>query len=217
MTHQPVNNTAQASLVYGYGSGPDIMSGFYVRDNVNPWDAPALSDLADAFQDWWDDQVKPLQVDDLTLREIRCADLENEFGARFTKTVGVTGTVVTTPAPAAVTALVHFTGASGSAPRKGTVFHPGLTEAQITDGAIDSGFASDLSDAYTALLTASGFTLSQAHVIVSRYQGTHLVTLTDGRVVKRPSKRDPALTNTIAAVTVPTRYGVQKRRRPSPL
>lgn len=216
-THQPVSNTARAELVYGYTGGPDIISGFAVRDGVNPWNSGALSDLADSFESFWTENLKPLQVDALMLREIRCADLEDEFGARFVKTVAVSGDVATPPAPGAVAAIVHFLGDAGSAPRKGTVFSPGIAEAQITDQALDSTFASDLQDAYDVLRSEPTFHVSWALVLVSRYQGTHLVDLPDGRKVKRPTKRNPAVTNTTSGVQVPTRYGVQRRRRPSPL
>jgi hypothetical protein len=217
MAFQPIPDTASARLIYNFGSGPDLNNVIHVRDITTAWTEAKLSNLGDTIQAWWDTEVQPLQVDDLTLTSIDLKDESEEFGQRVIKTVGLTGALVTTPAPAVVAAIVKFQGDPGNPPRQGRLFHPGLTEAQITEGALDGTFVSDLATAYEALPVAiTAGVASEALVLVSRYQGSELVAGPQGQTLRRPVKREEAETNTISGVSVPTRYGVQKRRRPSP-
>lgn len=218
MAFQRVPDTAKIDLVYGYGSGPDVMSSFYIRNTALDRTGEYLETLIDAVGAWWDAEVKSLQTSAITLRTIKATDLDSQFGARAEQSQGTAGTGAGTAAPSVVSALVHYLGDPGSAPRKGTVFHPGLTEAQIGTDALDGTFAGTLQSAYDALRTTGGFAVSDALVIVSRYSGSTIVGGDETHPSrKKPTPRTVAITNTISGTVVPTRVGVQKRRRPSPL
>lgn len=217
MGHQAVSNTAEARLYYNIGGGPDIISTLYARDNVRAWDGAKLSDFADAVLGWWDAEVKPLQTTSLVLQKIVTRDLEQEFGFSFELTSGAAGTRSGAAAPASVSALVHMTGDPGSAPRQSTLYHPGVCEADIDANLLTQDYADDVQAAYDGARSMGGSGVFEALVIVSRYHGHTLVNKPDGTVVKKPTKRDPAVTNTIGDVKVSRRYGIQRRRRPSPL
>lgn len=217
MAFQALPNVASARFVYNYGSGPDINTVIHVRDVTTAWVEAKLSALGSVLETWWEVNVRPLCVDDITLTAIDLKDEANEFGQRVTRTVGLAGDLVTTPAPAVVAAIVTFNGDSGNPPRQGRVFQPGLAESHVTEGGLDAAYIASLATAYEALPTAiTAGVASEALVIVSRYQGSTLTDGPNGTKFLKPDKRTPAVSNTISGVSVPGRYGVQKRRRPSP-
>lgn len=217
MAHQAVPNTAEAKLVFSLDSGPEINTSVHVRDNVNPWDGAALSDLADAVHDWHTGELAALQVAALNLVRIECRDLEPAFGFKFTKEVGDAGTRAGTTAPGAICALPKWTGDPGSPPRHVVKRFPGVAEADIDGNLLTQTYADDVAAAFDALRTNSLFHVSWALVIVSRFEGSELAPAdSKGRVKLKPIPRDPAITNTIGDTTCPRRYGVVKSRRPSP-
>lgn len=214
---QSLPKVASARFIYNYGAGPDVNTVFHVRDVTTAWNEAKLAALGSVLETWWETEVRPLCVDDITLTAIDLKDEENEFGQRVTRTVGLAGDLVTTPAPAVVAAIVTFNGDPGSAPRQGRVFQPGLAESHVTEGVLDGTYIADLATAYEALPVAiTAGVASEAFVIVSRYQGSTLTERANGTKYLKPDKRNPAVSNTISGVSVPGRYGVQKRRRPSP-
>lgn len=217
MAHQPVSNTAEARLFYNISGGPDIISTLYFRNNVDAWDGAALSDLCGRVHDWWTAEVSPLQTTALVLQKIVSRDLEAEFGFSFELSVGEAATRSGAAAPASISGIVHMTGDPGSAPRQSTLYHPGVCEADIDANLLTQDYADALQSAYDGARSMGGAPAFEALVIVSRYSGHTLVNKPDGTVVKKPTKRNPAVTNTIGDVKVSRRYGIQRRRRPAPL
>lgn len=214
MPFQVVSDTVSVRFEYVFGTIP-IITTFHVRDVELGWTAVKMDTLAAAMEAWWDaaSGVRSLQVDDLTLSTIVIRDLGDEFGLQKEYDVSLAGEVATAPLPPSLAAIVHYTGDSGSPPRKGTIFHPGLAEAQVVDtGLLDGTFRTAVEDAYDSL-RAGVLSGSEALVILSRYSGSTLVTHEDGTVTKKPTPRTPAVTNTTAGTSVPSKPGILRNRR----
>lgn len=217
MGFQSVSNTAEARLFYNCDGGPDVISTLYFRDNALPWDGAALSDLADQVNAWWDAELKPLQHSDWVLQKIVTKDLEAEFPFSFEAIYGTAGTRAGAAAPASISAIVHYTGDPGNPPRLSTTYHPGVAEADIDANLLTQAYADDVKDAYDGARSMGGAPVSQALVILSRYNGTTLVEYPNGEKRRKPVKRVSGLTNTVGDTRCSRRYGIQSRRRPSPL
>lgn len=217
MGFQTVSNTAEARLFYNLDGGPDIITTLNFRDNAHAWDGAALSALADEVETWWNASVKPLQHSDLVLQKIVTKDLEAEFPFSFEKTIGDPGTRAGTAANGVLSAIVHYTGDPGNPPRLGTIFHPGMAEADVDGNLITQAYADDVKDAYDDARAINGTFSTAALVLISRYSGSTLVERPNGTKFLKPTKRDAGLTNTVGDTRCSRRVGVQKRRRPSPL
>jgi hypothetical protein len=214
---QPVANTVEARLFYNLDDGPDIINTLHFRDNVHSWDGAAQSYLADEIETWWNAELKPLQHSDLVLQKIVVKDLEAEYPFSFEKVIGDPGTRAGTAAAGALAAIVHWTGDPGNPPRLGTIFHPGMAEADVDGNLISQAYADDVLAAYDAARAINGVVSAAALVLVSRYSGSTLVERPNGTKYLKPTLRDPAVTNTIGDTRCSRRIGIQKRRRPSPL
>lgn len=217
MGFQTVPNTCEARLFYNCDGGPDVISTLYFKDDVSNWDGANLSALADEVEAWWNASVKPLQHSDWVLQKIVTRDLEDEFPFSFEKIIGDPGTRAGAAAPASVAAIVHYTGDPGNPPRLGTLYHPGVAEADIDANLLTQGYADAVLAAYDDARAINGTTSTAALVLISRYSGTTLIEYPNGEKLRKPVKRAAGVTNTIGDTRCSRRYGIQKRRRPSPL
>ena len=94
---------------------------------------------------------------------------------------------------------------------RGRTYLNGWTESQ-SDGN-PSATALSLSGAfYGDLIAAIVSEVAGDLCVVSRYSGTHLVSLPNGTVVKRPTPRTTGLATPITAVTINQRWSTQRRR-----
>lgn len=199
---QPVPDTAQFVIATSYGAGGVPMEHVvYARDTAG-WTGAKLQAVADGIADWWDAELAVLLSSTIQAGEVQARDITEEFGIERTSAFGA-GTQAGEVLPPQVTYLVTVKGDAGTAPRRGTFRGFGLREADQNLGQLTGGVQAALEAAWQALPPAiSAASLTAAQVIVSRFQGFTLVDFPDGTTRKVPTKRDPALTNTIDVISV---------------
>lgn len=215
MPFQAVPDTAHIKMKFTHvvASQCDV----YCRNVTAPgWSSGRLQDLADAVVAWWNADGVDVFSDAGELTEVETIDIGDEFGLRATASAGANGTVTGDFLPTNNAALVTFLGDAGSPPRKGRIYWPSLSESQVTGNLITTAAETALQTAMESLVDAiNGASTGNAFVIVSRYSGFTLVDYPDGTTRKVPTKRDPAVTNTISGVNVRRTIASQRNRRGS--
>ena len=130
-----------------------------------------LTNAANAANDAWVSDWKPIMTTGFTLTGIYARDLNTETGLQVlvTDAAGQTGAVTGDTLPNADTvAVARISGLTGRSAR-GRIFWMGLAESQVNNNRLTTTFADDVVDAVKALdaaVAAEGFT----PVIVSRVQ-----------------------------------------------
>jgi len=161
----PAADVARVRMVYT-SSGQENMNVFYFKGDI-PFDAAALSTLADEVHIAWTARFKPLVDGNVTLNFIEATALDSDTAPQVTALVNESGTITGTSLPGSVTIAVKFATGSTGRSKRGRMFWIGLTESQIDQNIITSGFASTLltaiSNFFDDIITATGYT----HVIVS--------------------------------------------------
>src|SRR5215204_1830316 len=211
MAFIPAVNTARVTFKQAM-HGSVIQNVFYVL-NETGWSPAELTALANIVKNWANDfYAIPLSTD-LAFVAVSARDMTTEDAAgievAFSALSG--GDSGSPGLPGNVALAVKFkTGFTGRN-RNGRWFVAGLTEGTvnantITEAARDNIVASfgELRDA----LLGAGY----AHVVASFYDGTELVPLLDGQIVKRPIPRDTALMTSIETYVADLNTDSQRRR-----
>jgi len=115
--------------------------------------------VATAAATAWENNLLPLQVDSLTLVEVRAKLGPNETGPEATEPVGVAGGESDTPLPPNVATLVKKVTDQGGRKNRGRFFLPGMSElAILNDGNYDPAILATLNaalgDFYADLVAA---------------------------------------------------------------
>lgn len=215
MAFQSVPDTAAFTANFTGPNGTHPSFTLYSRNTLAPWDASQLTTLANAFRDEIIDSYLPLLSTDHTFVNVTSRDLEAEFGRVIEHDpVDEPGMLGSPSLPAEVALRVTFIGDPGSAPARGGIYLLPPSENQVVASIVDSGALSDFQDCAEALHNSMS-SAGPAHVIISRYSGMAPVSYPNGEIIRRPVKRDVAVTNTVPTVIVRSRVDSQRKRRPS--
>jgi len=207
----PAANTAQVTFKQTM-HGNVIQNVFYVL-NETGWSPAELTNLCDLIIAWANaEYATPLSTDlafsSVAARDMTVADgpgVEVPFPALSggdSASAGLPGNVAL-----AVKFKTGFTGRN----RNGRWFVAGLTEGVCNGNTVTDVVKDDLVASFGILrdnLLGAGY----AHVIASFYNGTHLVELPDGQIVKRPTGRATALITSVETYIANTDLDSQRRR-----
>ena len=197
----PVPGVIQAELVYAWdGQVVENVLHYTVDAEV---DVAAQQGLGGALVDWFDTLLQPLVPSTLILNEVRLSNLSSEFapGASWTGGLPLPGTLaggLSLPNNVALT-MTKRTDMRGRSFR-GRIYHPGLSESQVTGNAIVSGTLVSLLAAYNAMKTLTAGSLNYQLVVVSRFQGgepraegiaTEVTTITSDGIIDSQRRRLP--------------------------
>lgn len=218
MAFQPIEDTAQAVLRFTVGTADPDTADWVVQEThywrrALGWTSIALDSLGDEIAQWWIDEIEANVGTEFTFHDLKITDVGAEFGLVDYRVLDNAGSDVAQAAPVPILAeVIQWVCDAGQAPRRGRTFFGLLDEDNITNNIVSDPYRTTIKDAYDALrgVDVAG---SAALVIPSRFQGFTLVELPSGEVKKRPTPRDPALTNTIASVSARARVGKQSKRR----
>lgn len=208
MVFQPVPDTVRIDLLYRQTDAlVNYQNSFYFRDATPGF--PSSSDLTTLVDDvdaWWVANIQALCNTGVTLERLVGTDLQVENGLQATKVVNRVGTRAGADrAPVQTAALIQWRCDPGTLPKQGRTFHYGALDSDQGVNGLAGAYQTSLQAAYDALRSAPS-AVSTALVIVSRYE-----TLPGPPPVQ--VRRNPALTNTIAQVSVRTIQGAQRDRR----
>lgn len=218
MPFQPVEDTAEAVMRFAVGGADPDVAKWVVQETHHwrraaGWTSFALDALGDEIVAWWQAELKPDEGGDYRFYDLDIRDIGAEFGLQNYRVVNETGTNAThlDPVPV-IAAVVNWVCDPGEPPRRGTTYYGRLDEDDIDENTVVVATRNILNTAYDAL-RAVDVSASAALVIPSRYSGFTLVERANGTVFKKPTPRDPALTNTVASVSTRVRVGKQSKRR----
>jgi hypothetical protein len=120
--------------------GPGLPTGAQVTLGVTRSGASPPAVEAEAFWDYWRDELLPLQHDGIDLVGCLVKHGPNATGASGTYTASESGSAAGPGVTAAVSLLVQKVTASGGRTGKGRFYIPGLLESSVVAaGAVDSG------------------------------------------------------------------------------
>jgi hypothetical protein len=130
MAFIPIPECAQVLLNYRL-NGQECQNGFHLL-HTNDRDASALQVLAALWFDWWGDEVRPHQTNDLTLQSIICRDLATENGPsiEFVTTGTTAGARTGEALPNNCASVVTWRTAQRGRSYRGRTYHLGLTADQ---------------------------------------------------------------------------------------
>lgn len=216
MPFQPVENTAVAVMRFTVGADPDVAA-WVVQEThhwrrATAWTSIALDSLADEIVAWWTAEVRAMVPPSFRFYDLSVTDIGAEFGLTDYRVVDLVGTNASDEPEPVLCAVVNWVCDAGDPPRRGTTFYGLLDESDVADNLILGTPKGQIEAAYDAL-RAVDVGSTAALVIPSRYQGFTIVERANLTRFKKPTPRDPALTNTIASVSVRSRVGKQSKRR----
>lgn len=207
----PAENTAQVRVNQTL-HGQKITNTFYVTKNAE-WGTADLVALANLFISWWNDDLSDnLSVNlGLTSVSARSMQAEDAPGVEIAAPALSVGLLPEQAATGNVAFVVkHVTGLTGRN-RRGRSFVAGLTEVQVEGNLVAALTRDTILVAFGELrdrLIAAGY----VPVVASFYDGTALVPLGDGQIVKRPVPRDAALLTPIEGYVADVELDSQRRR-----
>lgn len=220
MTFQSAPDCAVARVLFDLNGGSK-RAGFslYCKKTGN-WTEADLSLLADSVSAAVISDYVPVLSDDHAFVGVIATDLENEFPFRVEnlQEAPVPGDVASPALPNSNAVVVTWIGAAGSAPRRGRIYLPSPTEAQVTgstlEGAADTALTAAAGALRDSVEDVAGIA-SSAQAIVSRYSGTsEPVFLPSGKRVTEPIKRAVAVVNGVTGFRISSRIDSQRRRMP---
>lgn len=153
MAFIPLPLTAEVVLRYSW-QNQQVANVFHVRSNAG-WTAENLVLLGQTFVTWWDDAMRPLVSNTVTLNEVVCTDFSVEDGRGVIVTDGLplTGALTEESVPNNVSLAVKWTTGFTGRSFRGRSYHVGLTIAQVTANAVDSTPLAAITAAWTLLRT----------------------------------------------------------------
>lgn len=236
MAFQPVPDVAEAVFEFsgvatGNLVGCEAQFSLYVRDTVTGWDATQLTQLANYFQDWFDngkgtDPALDTVIDDgWRLDRIVCRDLSTAGGIVVSLPVNLTGQRAGEGAPPNTCVQVKYVLDPPGPPTRGWIFLPAGGEADLNGTNWASALLTEIQDCFDGMdenlsVSGEGGEATWAQVRISRTAGTEaeLATIRDLREQLREAiaatRRSSAESNTLAAPVVPVqRIASQRNRR----
>lgn len=174
-----------------------------------PPSTTSLATLGAEMLDWWITFYRPLTSTETTLAEIVCTDMSSATGPQVTTTAPVitAGTLSAPVLPSNATLTVSFrTNARGRSFR-GRNYIVGLTEEVNTGNTVNTGYVTNVINAYEALLSGGGVLSDGVWSVVSRYSGVDA----DGDPIPRLAG---VTTGIVAVVVVDRTIDSQRRRLP---
>lgn len=185
---------------------------YHVRKDLG-WSLETLQDVCNTFITWWNTDLAPNLGQGYNLLVVSARDLTEEegLGTEVQAPDGSGGDLLNPLMPGNVTLTIkHVTGYSG-ANRRGRSFQAGFVENQQEGNELTIPVRNAILTAYDALRGAIE-AMDCELVVASFYNGTSLVELPDGQIVKRPTPRATALITPIIAFTADTFLDSQRRR-----
>lgn len=151
MARPPTENVAEVTMTF-------LQDGQYLINkhhfiNTAGWDEGSLNNLGTAVRTWWNDEMKALVTNDVSLVEIEAVDLTDGSGLGITVQTGlpIAGTNSQDGYPNNVTvAIKKGTGLVGRSFR-GRTYHIGLPKESIVANTLTPTMVTSLRDAYDAL------------------------------------------------------------------
>lgn len=158
----PAENTVEVQMIFSYQL--QVCQNVYHVQLPGEPTQPDLIDIAEAFKDWWDTNLKPLVSSACALTRIICKDIssENDDAIEYSTGLPIAGTGGANSLPNSVTLAIKWvTGLAGRSFR-GRTYHIGLDESQVTGNEVLTTPFNALGAAYNALvpaIAALGYTL----------------------------------------------------------
>lgn len=137
------------------------------------WDEGRLNNLGLAIRTWWNDSIKSMVANTVSLEAITCRDLSVASGLETAVTTGlpIAGTNSFNNSPNSVTvAIKKATGRAGRA-YHGRTYHVGLPSNGYTGNTLTPGMVTALRDGYDALKDPDGPLLGMTLVVLSEVVG----------------------------------------------
>ena len=207
----PAENTAQVRVNQTM-HGEVLTNTFYVQKN-SEWGTADLQALATLFTEWWNDDYSDNMSTQICLLSVaaRSMQAEDAPGVEVAPPALSCGLSIAEAMPGNVALVVkHITGLTGRN-RRGRTYCAGMGENVVDGNAVTSVFRDAVVASFGDLrnrLIAAGY----VHVVASFYDGTELVPLGDGQIVKRPVPRDAALLTPVESYVADLNTDSQRRR-----
>jgi hypothetical protein len=215
MAFQAIPDVAEFRLVLGRGADQFAINSLYVRNTVDAWPLGRLLTTEGLIFGWWQANIKPLVTSEWSLQRIEYRDLGAEFGVAGFVAHAEAGTRTPPGSVGIVACRVMIVGTPGAEPKRGAVYQAGMADADVSTNTFEPTYVAALEDAWSAYPPAvsAGLNVSNAAVIVSRFDGMQLVNQPNGEVLRRPVKRTEGISNTISDFLIRQRVSKQSRRR----
>jgi hypothetical protein len=201
MAFIPVPGVAEIRMQFSY-SGEQAENVYHVSLD-GEWNLTNLNVMADAFLDWWTDNLRTGVPTTLTLQRILARDLTTATSPAIEYTAGMptSGTDVSPQLPNNVSVAVKWTTGQAGRSYRGRTYHLGMTEAQVANNAISGANQTFLLSAYNALINDVEAAITGAHlVVVSKYTNN--------------APRTEGIFTEILAVSIDPTVDSQRRRLP---
>lgn len=132
-----------------------------------------LQDIANKMEDWWQTEIAPLVVNDVTLSEVFVTDLTTETASTWSLTSGAVGLDAGTPLPTSVSFVITFTTSERGRSSRNRNYLIGIPQGATSSPTLmASADATAFRDAYAALnsyLVGGVGVTTWLHAMVSRY------------------------------------------------
>lgn len=189
MPFVPVPAAILAEMIYDTPGGKAENTLWFTT--VGTIDAAALTALAEALEIWHSASLSTYQGAAVALSSIRCTSMVTSTSPaiEYILSPAINGDAAFPLLPSHVTGAITFVTLFRGRSNRGRNFIIGLTENQVVNDTIDSGYVAAIVAAYETMRTdllAEGFT----HVVASRYSGVDV----DGKPIPRVSGQTTPVT-----------------------
>lgn len=165
-TFIPAPDTARVNMKYT-SNGQKVQNVLYFQ-KAGGWDSAGLTDLVAAVSARWDQIIKPVQNNGISLDTIEAVDAETEGGIGATTTVGVAGgNSGGALAPNNVTLVTKFSSNLTGRSHRGRVYFIGLGKDMISGNQAASGVSDGINTMWSDFFLAVETDTDSEHVIVS--------------------------------------------------
>lgn len=155
MAFQPIPDGVEV-VFHGVQNSTPVVNVYNVRD-TGVLDTSRLTEIGNTFKDWWDDFVKPIQVDSYILQDITVTAQEVSTGPQVVLnfTTGNTGTNTNVDAAGNAAAVISWRTASIGRSYRGRTYIGALGAGALVNAqTLDSAALIALAAAGTGLLDA---------------------------------------------------------------
>lgn len=168
MAFVPVPNVAMVEFRYTWDS-QRVENTLYFRW-PEPFEGGIMEALADDLFSWWEDYIKPIQSNQVALREIVVTDLTTATAPVWVRVSSppVNGGNLGSALPNNVTIALKFSTSGRGRSSRGRNYLIGLVESDVVGNTIDGATATNWQSAY-AVLPATVSPSSWSWVVVSRF------------------------------------------------
>lgn len=173
----PVPNTAQVELVYNWQG--EICQNVIHYEKSASWTAAQLLELCALVKTAYVAGLHFRMSNQLSLIEIKATDLSTQTGPSVTYTTGLpdVGAKVSASLPNNVAIVITKRTALRGRSFRGRIYHPGLTEGDVTGNIVASGELASIIGNWTSLLTGNlSGPIPYDMVVVSRQNNGAILT-----------------------------------------